>query len=433
MPRRNSNDSDTSTTTQGVQHAVVSLDGLTPHPRNYRRHPESQVARLSASLARFGQVRSIVVQEGADGQYLIVAGHGLVEAARSHGLRELRADVIPPTWTPAQVEGYLIADNETTRGADDDLVALAQMLEEQQSGGFDLDALGYSQEELAALLEQLANEALAGDRRDVDDPDGGGDDFDTTPDESGPTRVQPGDLWQLGAHRLLCGDSTRAEDVARLMAGETAQMVWSDPPYGVAVVKDNMVGADFGVARKGRYVAVVGDETTDTAIDAYTLLAELYPQAAHIWWGANYYADALPASSCWLVWDKRGESGIENTFADGELAWTSMTGPARIHHQLWNGMIRSGEHEKRVHPTQKPIALAAWAFDKYGAVDDIVLDPFCGSGMSVIAGERINRNIYALEMSADYCDVILRRWEAETKREATLIERLEASDDGRKA
>ena len=155
-----STSADASTTTQDIHHAVVALDALSPHPRNYRRHPESQVARLSASLARFGQVRSIVVQEGADGRYLIVAGHGLIDAAREHGLTELRADVIPSTWTAAQVEGYLIADNETTRGADDDLVALAQMLEEQQGAGEALEALGYSDDDLAALLDTLANQAL---------------------------------------------------------------------------------------------------------------------------------------------------------------------------------------------------------------------------------------------------------------------------------
>jgi hypothetical protein len=151
------------TATHAVQHATIALDGLIPHPRNYRRHPESQVARLEASLARFGQVRSIVVQEGADGRFLIVAGHGLVTAARAHGLTALRADVIPAHWTAQQVEGYLIADNESSRGADDDLVALAAMLEEQQHAGEALETLGYSDEELAALLEQLAEEALTGD------------------------------------------------------------------------------------------------------------------------------------------------------------------------------------------------------------------------------------------------------------------------------
>ena len=147
-------------TTQTVQHAVVALDALHAHPQNYRRHPDQQISRLAASLARFSQVRSIVVQEGADGRYLIVAGHGLVEAARREGFTELRADVIPASWSPTAVAGYLIADNETTRGADDDLTQLAAMLEEQRASGEHLEALGYSDEELAALLDDLAQTQL---------------------------------------------------------------------------------------------------------------------------------------------------------------------------------------------------------------------------------------------------------------------------------
>lgn len=176
----------------------------------------------------------------------------------------------------------------------------------------------------------------------------------------------------------------------------------------------------------GKYAPVIGDDTTDTAVNSFTLLSEMYPGATHIWWGGNYYANMLPPSSCWLVWDK------ENTgnFADCELAWCSERSAVRIFRHMWNGLMKASEKgQRRVHPTQKPIALAAWAFDKYGAAGDIILDPFCGSGMSVIAGERIKRNVYALEMSADYCDVILRRWEAETGREATLLERLEGMYD----
>ena len=118
-----------------VTHATVPLDALHPHPRNYRNHPESQIGRLAASLARFGQVRSVVVQQGADGRYLIVAGHGLAEAARREGLTELHADVIPAHWTPEQIEGYLIADNESSREAEDDLTQLAAMLEEPRAAG----------------------------------------------------------------------------------------------------------------------------------------------------------------------------------------------------------------------------------------------------------------------------------------------------------
>lgn len=147
----------------GITHRAVPIDSLRPHPRNYRKHPESQIARLSASLARFSQVRSIVVQAGADGRYLIVAGHGLAEAAKREGYTTLEADVIPAHWTPEQVEGYLVADNESSREAEDDLTQLAAMLEEQRAAGYHLESLGYSDDDLTALLTQLSDEALSTD------------------------------------------------------------------------------------------------------------------------------------------------------------------------------------------------------------------------------------------------------------------------------
>src|SRR5487761_2447366 len=145
----------------GVTHAVVQIDALAPHPRNYRKHPDQQINNLAASLVRFSQVRSIVVQEGADGRYLIVAGHGLVEAARREGYTERRADVIPATWNATAIEGYLVADNELSRGAQDDQTALAALLQEQANAGEHLESLGYSGDELAALLDGLGDNALA--------------------------------------------------------------------------------------------------------------------------------------------------------------------------------------------------------------------------------------------------------------------------------
>lgn len=143
-----------------IAHGAVPIDALAPHPRNYRRHPDEQLARLAASLARFGQVRSIVVQAGAPGRYLVVAGHGIVEAARRNGLTELAADIIPADWTAEQVEGYLVADNEHARGADDDLIALAELLEGQRHAGYALESLGYDADELDTLLQELADAHL---------------------------------------------------------------------------------------------------------------------------------------------------------------------------------------------------------------------------------------------------------------------------------
>jgi 16S rRNA G966 N2-methylase RsmD len=233
------------------------------------------------------------------------------------------------------------------------------------------------------------------------------------------TRCKPGDLWILGSHRLLCGDSTKVDDVERLMDGAIVGLVYTDPPYGMSVVASGMVGADFGVAKKGNYSPVIGDDSTDTAICSYKVLQSLSDRM--ILWGGNYYADALPPSSCWLIWDKRSDSGIENTFADAELAWTSMTGATRVYRQLWNGMIREGEREKRVHPTQKPINLALWAITKY-ANDGVIVDAFLGSGTTLIACEQISRHCYGLELDPHYCDVIIQRWENATGQKAVLSE-----------
>lgn len=155
MPMKKSNDD----TGHLKQNRVIPIDKLTPHPRNYRNHPEGQVSKLVASLVRFGQGRSIVCQDGPQG-YLIVAGHGIVEAAKKLGYTELRADILPADWSPEQIEGYLIADNLHSQDAQDDEVILAQILQEQRDAGFDLASLGTDEESLRQLLEKLGDEAL---------------------------------------------------------------------------------------------------------------------------------------------------------------------------------------------------------------------------------------------------------------------------------
>ena len=455
-----------------IRNALVPIAALHPHTRNYRKHPEAQIARIMASLQRFGQVRSVVAQEGADGRYLLVAGHGLTTAAQQLGLAELRVDVIPASWSAADIEGYLVADNSTSLGAEDDLIELAQLLEEQKHAGYDLASLGFTEEGLDQLLADLADEALG---RDADDPDGGGDDFEPSA-EIEQTRVVVGDIWQLGPHRIGCLNSCDPADVAKLISDEQMTFVWADPPYGIAIVATNVsVGGGeayaipFGGVKNrkghvggsaahmaktgkpyiaerlgssngakpfgshvrgsdraanmtavGKYHPIIGDETTDTAITSFQLCADQFPKAVQVWWGANYYAHALPPSKCWIVWDK------ENTgnFADAELAWCSHDSAVRIFKHMWNGLMKASEKgQRRVHPTQKPIALAAWAFEKYGADHDRIFDPFLGSGMSVIAAERTNRIVYGCELSPEYINIILTRWEAETGQTATLLHR----------
>lgn len=154
----------------------------------------------------------------------------------------------------------------------------------------------------------------------------------------------------------MCGDSTSEEQVKLLMNGIKADMVFTDPPYGINIVNnEGKVGADFGVAKKGIYSKIIADDTINTAKKSYDIFKSLANKL--IIWGGNYFLDFLPPSDGWLIWDKRVNSGIRNTFADGEMAYCSFHTPIRIYHQLWNGMIREGEKDKRVHPTQKPIKI----------------------------------------------------------------------------
>jgi 16S rRNA G966 N2-methylase RsmD len=385
---------------------MTSIKDLKADHRNARKRTDRSANLIAESLKRFGAARSIVIDE----DNRILAGNGTVEGAKAAGIQNIRVietdgtEIIAVKRTGLSEDdkiGLALADNRTSDLSDWDKDMLQQLSAEHDlAPWFEADDLA----EIIGEAEQLPTEGLT-DADDVPEP----------PEEP---ITKPGDVWLLGKHRVMCGDSTSLIEVERLMAGKKADMVFTDPPYGVAVVKNGMVGANFGVAKKGQYAEVIGDDTTQTAHDAIALCQSLQIPV-QVYWGGNYYADKLPPTSCWLIWDKRGDSGIVNTFADCELAWTNMTGPARIHKQLWNGFIREGEKDKRVHPTQKPVALAEWAIDQYLKGEN-VLDLFLGSGSTLIACEMQRKSCYGMEMSPVYCDVIVKRWEQFTGNKAML-------------
>jgi DNA modification methylase len=387
---------------------VTLIQDLKSDHKNARRRTERSASLIAESLKRYGAARSIVIDE--DGR--ILAGNGTVEGAKKAGINKLRIieaegdeliAVRRTGLTEDEKVGLAVADNRSSDLSEWDNEMLRQLSEEH-----DLTPWFEDGELLAEMLDTFEGNT---------DPD----DVPEVPEEP---ITKLGDLWILGNHRLLCGDSTDVLAVDRLMNGQKADMVFTDPPYGVSVVKNGKVGADFGVAKKGHYAEVIGDNTTQTAHDAIAVCQSLQIPV-QIYWGGNYYADRLPPTSCWLIWDKRGDSGIVNTFADCELAWTNMTGPARIHKQLWNGMIREGEKDQRVHPTQKPVALAEWAVKQY-LKGSIVFDLFLGSGSTLIACEKLRKACYGMEMSFAYCDVIVKRWEQFTGKKAMLEESKEA-------
>lgn len=376
----------------------IEVSKLIPYANNARTHDDNQVTQIASSIREFGFNNPILIDDNNG----IIAGHGRLMAAKKLGL--LEAPTIKLSHlNDAQRKAYILADNRIAMnsGWDNELLALELQGIDSE---IDLALLGFNVDELDALLNPVElTDGLT--------------DEDAVPDVPVNPVTVLGDVWILGNHRVMCGDSTSIDNVDKLMDGKKADMVFTDPPYGVAVVKDGMVGADFGVAKKGNYKPIIGDETTDTAIEAYNACVAIGAKKI-VLWGGNYFSDKLPPSSCWLVWDKRGDSGIVNTFADCELAWTNMTSPARVHKQLWNGMIREGERDKRVHPTQKPVALCEWGISNYTDKNASVLDLFLGSGSTLMACEKTNRKCFGMEMSPDYCDVIIKRWEEFTGKKA---------------
>lgn len=372
-----------------------SIDELIPYAQNPRCNDEA-VDAVASSIASFGFNVPCVI----DSHNVLITGHTRLKAAKKLGLKTVPC-ICADSLTPAQVKAYRLADNKVSELASWDMSLLESELAQLDDLQFDMTPFGF---------EEISDDESS-------------EESDVLPEmESDSEPVSRlGDVWQLGRHRLMCGDATSYDDVRCLTEGRVIDLCLTDPPYGISVVgTDKTVGnKDFGICKHGAYRPIISDDSTDTAQNAYLVVKEIADRL--ILWGGNYFLDFLPPSDSWLIWDKRCESGIVNTFADGEMAWCSFHTPVRIYHQLWNGMIRDGEHEKRVHPTQKPIRLLSEILRDFSDEGSSVLDVFGGSGSTLIACEKENRQCYMMELDAHYCDVIIQRWEKETGQEAVKI------------
>lgn len=372
---------------------TVPIGALKAYTHNARTHSPDQVAQIAASMVEFGFTNPVLI----DKDETIIAGHGRVEAARSLGMEEIPC-IRLEHLTPDQVRAYCLADNKLALNAGWNEDTLAAELKALEAVGFDVSLTGFSEEELSALLDV---EVITGN---------------TDPDETPETPVEPitkpGDLWILGNHRLLCGDSTDVISVDKLIDGCLVEMVFTDPPYGIAhsgkgISANGVQGNDFG--------EIMGDQDVSVAIDAYRLCVSKWPDARMIFWGANYYPSALPDGHGWLVWDKQREG---DTFSGAELAFINGGVRVDVFRHMWHGMVKASEHgQKRVHPTQKPTALAKWCFDRYGN-PKVVVDLFGGSGSTLIACEETGRQARLMELDPKYCDVIVKRWEDFTSKKA---------------
>ena len=385
---------------------------LVPYARNARTHSEAQVAQIAASIVEFGFTNPILA--GSDG--VIVAGHGRLAAAQKLGLQSVPV-VVLDHLSPTQRRALVIADNRIAENAawDDDLLRVE--LEALQDEGFDLDLTGFDADALAELL--------AGDEPDNE----GQTDEDAVPDVGDAPVSRPGAVWQLGPHRLLCGDATVAASYEALLDGEAVDMVFTDPPYNVNYAnsaKDKMRGKDR---------AILNDNLGDGFHNF--LLAALTPTLAHSR-GAIYVAmssselDTLQSAfraagghwSTFIIWAKDtftlGRADYQRQYEPILYGW-----PEGGEH-YWCGDRNQGDvwsikkpRKNGLHPTMKPVALVERALRNSSRPGNVVLDPFGGSGTTLIAAEKAGRIARLIELDPKYVDVIVRRWEDFTGKKAT--------------
>ncbi len=376
------------------------LTDYRPDPSNANQHSERGMSMLENSLSEVGLGRSIVTDKNG----IILAGNATHERAVDQGFEnaiEVETDgdelvvvkrrdldlLNDPNYRARMLSVY---DNRT---AELSLTWTPEVLAQYKLEGVPVEKIWTPVE-----LEQMG----VGQGEQTPDP---GAQVNRADELQQKWQVKPGDLFEVGAHRVLCGDSTKAEDVARVMGGEKADAVVTDPPYGQRYLQgaDNRPKSQTYNHTAKRHVAVpiVGD---DKHFDPQPFLN----YQLVVLWGANNYSDSLPCSRGWLVWDKRDGVG-SNDFADGEIAWTNRDKPLRIFHHRWSGVMRASQNGDMVlHPTEKPIELFKWCFEVCEA-GNLIYDPFLGSGTTLVACEQLGRRGRGIEIEPKYVAVCLER------------------------
>jgi len=378
------------TSADALKSHTVSIDSLLLDPANVRKHSARNLDAIKASLVRFGQQKPIIVD--ADG--VVRCGNGTVMAAKSLGWSSIVT--VRTHLRGAEATAYAIADNRTAELAEWDEDALAQQLAALQIEDESLaEATGYDAKEIAAL---------ALDERELVE--------DEVPEPPADPVTKPGDLWLLGDHRLLCGDSTKAEDVARLMDGKKADTTVTDPPYGV----------DYVALRGGNKIA--NDESLDGAERVMQFALSSSPKDTAFvccnWRSMAVTERAMRSvgmepKAC-IVWDKeRGVQNLDRYYKRHEFMLYAgpYGGQKTVDGDVW-AVPRDFDPD---HPTPKPVALFVRAMTTCNA--QAIYDPFLGSGTTLIAAEQLGRKCYGMEISPAYCDVIVKRWETLTGKQAT--------------
>jgi len=386
------------------------------NPRLDLKPGDPDYEKLKKSMLEFDLVEPLVWNKRSGN---LIGGHQRLKILIEQGAETVDVSVVD---LPDRKEKALnLALNKIS--GDWDTPRLRDILEELDVGDFDTEITGFDGKEIENLMTQFYV------------PEEGLTDDDEIP-EKVETVCKSGDLWQLGNHRLYVGDCTIKANVERLMGGEKADMVFTDPPYGINIVrgvtatnggskpfgrmrqrggKPSGVVGGKGLVEPRLYHPVIGDDKPFEPI----FLLNLAPII--ILFGANCYASRLPDSLGWLVWDK-GVSP-DATFSACELIWTNKGNHIKRYEHRWSGMVRAGNRKEelkdRVHPTQKPVGLCFQILQDYKANN--ILDLYGGSGSILIACEKLDRRCFMMEISPEYCDVIRTRWEAFTGKQAVKL------------
>jgi DNA modification methylase len=377
-----------------------AIDRLVPYARNARTHSDAQVAQVAASMKEWGWTNPILVDDEGG----IIAGHCRVLAARQLGLREVPV-MVAEGWSEAQKRGYVLADNQLTLNAGWDMAALQNELQGLLEWEFDLSLLGFA--DLDALLADTT-EGLT-------DPD-------EVPEPPEDPVSKPGDLWVLGNHRLLCGDATLLADVERVLGGQLADMTFCDPPYNVDYAnspKDKL---------RGKHRPILNDDLgagfEAFLYDACVNILSVTKGAVYVCMSSSElhtlqraFAAAGGKWSTFVIWAK-------NTFTLGRADYQRQYEPILYgwpagHDRYWCGARDQGDvwfidkpAKNDLHPTMKPVALVERAIRNSSKSRDIVLDPFGGSGSTLIACEKAGRQAHLIELDPRYVDTIILRWQA---------------------
>ena len=380
------------------------LDRLIPHARNARTHSETQIAQIAGSIAEFGFVNPVLV--GDDG--ILVAGHGRVLAARKLGLHEAPVIVLAHL-TPTQRRALMIADNQIALNAGWNEELLSAELASLKEESFDLELLGFDDADLDRLLATPLEEVQSADE---------------APEPPTEPISRLGDIWICGQHRVLCGDATVLSDVEKLLAGELADMAFTDPPYNVNYAnsaKDKLRGKDRPILNDA-----LGGDFGAFLYDACVNLLTVTKGAVYVCMSSSEL-DALQKAfraaggkwSTFVIWAK-------NTFTLGRADYQRQYEPILYGWKdgadhYWCGARDQGDvwffdkpAKNDLHPTMKPIALVERAIRNSSKSRDIVLDLFGGSGTTMIAAERTERRARLVELDPKYVDVIVQRWQEAT-------------------